>query len=86
MGGRDPEGEFTSPARAVVIATPTASGKSLCFHLPVLQAIVSNAEARAIYIFPTKALSRDQEASIQSLVSEAGISVPAVVYDGDTPR
>src|SRR5215469_3413258 len=48
----------------VVIATPTASGKSLCFHLPVLHALQADAEARAMYLFPTKALARDQEASL----------------------
>src|SRR5579859_3402711 len=47
--------------RHLVVATPTASGKSLCFHLPVLQAIADDADARAIYLYPTKALARDQE-------------------------
>ena len=51
-------------ARALVVATPTASGKSLCFHLPVLEALAKNPDARAIYLFPTKALARDQEASL----------------------
>src|SRR6266436_5616897 len=47
---------------AVVIATPTASGKSLCFHLPMLAALREDPDARGIYLFPTKALARDQEA------------------------
>ena len=71
--------------RHVVIATPTASGKSLCFHLPVLDAIARDPAATALYLYPTKALSRDQEQSIQGLVSEAGLGVAASVYDGDTP-
>ena len=71
--------------RCIVIATPTASGKSLCFHLPVLQAIIDDPHNRALYIYPTKALSRDQEHGIQQLVADAGIHVGAVVFDGDTP-
>src|SRR5450432_2336581 len=51
--------------RHVVVATPTASGKSLCFHLPVLQALSEDPNARAIYLFPTKALARDQEAAFR---------------------
>jgi len=72
-------------ARGVVVATPTASGKSFCFHLPVLQAIHDDPDARAIYLYPTKALSRDQEASLRDLMKESGMHTPAVVYDGDTP-
>jgi DEAD/DEAH box helicase domain-containing protein len=71
--------------RHVVVATPTASGKSLCFHLPVLDAIANDPGASAIYLYPTKALSRDQEASLHELIDEAGLAIPAVVYDGDTP-
>jgi DEAD/DEAH box helicase domain-containing protein len=84
-GKPDPRGRFPGGARCVVVATPTASGKSLCFHLPVLQSIVQDPEARTIYVFPTKALSRDQETSLHGLISDAGLSIPAVVYDGDTP-
>ncbi|MEZ4440278.1 MAG: DEAD/DEAH box helicase [Polyangiaceae bacterium] len=71
--------------RHVVIATPTASGKSLCFHLPVLDRMVKDPAATAIYLYPTKALSRDQEQSVQRLVSEAELPIAATVYDGDTP-
>lgn len=81
----DPEGLHPGAPRCVVVATPTASGKSLCFHLPVLQSIVADPEARAIYVFPTKALSRDQENSLHGLIADAGLQIPAVVYDGDTP-
>ncbi|MBL0194680.1 MAG: DEAD/DEAH box helicase [Myxococcales bacterium] len=71
--------------RGLVVATPTASGKSFCFHLPVLDAMVKRPGARAIYLYPTKALARDQEAGLRELARDAGIDVPAVVYDGDTP-
>jgi DEAD/DEAH box helicase domain-containing protein len=69
----------------VVVATPTASGKSLCFHVPVLEALEADPGATSLYVYPTKALSRDQEHGIHALVREAGLSVPATVYDGDTP-
>ncbi|MBW2525822.1 MAG: DEAD/DEAH box helicase [Deltaproteobacteria bacterium] len=69
----------------VVIATPTASGKSLCFHLPVLDALTRDREAKALFMYPTKALSRDQEASLHELCDAAGLGVGATVYDGDTP-
>jgi DEAD/DEAH box helicase domain-containing protein len=69
----------------VVVATPTASGKSLCFHLPVLQTLAEEPDASAIYLYPTKALARDQEANLRALITESGLGIPAVVYDGDTP-
>ena len=73
-------------SRHLAIATPTASGKSLCFHLPVLQAYADDPDARAIYLYPTKALARDQEAGLRELMESAGLSAAgAVVYDGDTP-
>jgi DEAD/DEAH box helicase domain-containing protein len=72
-------------ARGVVVATPTASGKSYCFHLPVLATQIADPDARAIYIYPTKALARDQEASLRDLMRSAGLDRGAVVYDGDTP-
>jgi len=77
--------EAARAGRHVVVATPTASGKSLCFHLPVLDALLRDQGASAIYLYPTKALSRDQEAGIHTLIRDAGLSIPAVVYDGDTP-
>jgi DEAD/DEAH box helicase domain-containing protein len=69
----------------VIVATPTASGKSLCFHLPVLDALAREPDASALYLYPTKALSRDQEAGLRALIHESGLTIPAVVYDGDTP-
>jgi DEAD/DEAH box helicase domain-containing protein len=70
-------------ARDVVVATPTASGKSLCYHLPVLDALLKDPGARALYLFPTKALARDQVAALRELVGGLGLGV--AVVDGDTP-
>jgi DEAD/DEAH box helicase domain-containing protein len=72
-------------ARGVVVATPTASGKSYCFHLPVLASQIADPDARAMYLYPTKALARDQEAGLRDLMKAAGLDRGAVVYDGDTP-
>ena len=71
--------------RHVVVATPTASGKSLCFHLPVLNAIAEDPTASALFVYPTKALSRDQEQSLHALIADAELRIAATVYDGDTP-
>jgi DEAD/DEAH box helicase domain-containing protein len=71
--------------RDVVVATPTASGKSLCYNLPVLQALAELPASRALYLFPTKALSRDQEAALESLLTDAELRHGAITYDGDTP-
>jgi DEAD/DEAH box helicase domain-containing protein len=77
--------EAASAGRHVVIATPTASGKSLCFHLPVLAALQSDPTATALFVYPTKALSRDQEHNLRELMNEAGLGSSAMVFDGDTP-
>jgi DEAD/DEAH box helicase domain-containing protein len=69
----------------VVVATPTASGKSLCFHLPVLQALLDDPGQTALFLYPTKALSRDQEHGLHELLNDAELPVPVTVYDGDTP-
>nr|MCU0686251.1 DEAD/DEAH box helicase [Polyangiaceae bacterium] len=82
------QAEAYEAARAglhVAVSTPTASGKSLCFHLPVLQALAEDPEARALYLFPTKALARDQEASLRALAEAAGLGAGVAAYDGDTP-
>ncbi len=71
--------------RNVVVATPTASGKSLVYHLAALQAIHDDPEARALYLFPTKALAHDQVVGLDALARAAGIAVGAHAYDGDTP-
>ncbi|MAQ13801.1 MAG: DEAD/DEAH box helicase [Sandaracinus sp.] len=69
----------------VVIATPTASGKSLCYNLPVLDRLASEPSARALYLFPTKALSRDQEHALRGFLGDAGLPHGAITFDGDTP-
>ena len=77
--------ELARAGHDVVVATPTASGKSLCFNLPVAEALAADSSARALYLFPTKALSRDQEQALRKLLGDAGIDRGAVTYDGDTP-
>ncbi|MBA3851937.1 MAG: DEAD/DEAH box helicase [Chloroflexi bacterium] len=77
--------EALRAGRDVAVVTPTASGKSLCYHLPVLQSVMEDPAARALYLFPTKALSQDQLAEIRDLARRADLPLEAAVYDGDTP-
>ena len=69
----------------VVVVTPTASGKSLCYMAPVLQSLAEDPSARALFLFPTKALGQDQVAELSELVRDAGLEVSSAAYDGDTP-
>lgn len=71
----------------VVIATGTASGKSLCYHLPVLAQLLDEPESRALYLFPAKALAYDQLTGLERLIERAGLGDVArpACYDGDTP-
>ncbi len=69
----------------VVVVTPTASGKSLCYTLPALQAIADDPAARALFLFPTKALGQDQVTEFGELSAAAGLSIITSTYDGDTP-
>jgi DEAD/DEAH box helicase domain-containing protein len=69
----------------IVVVTPTASGKTLCYALPVLQALAEDPSARALFLFPTKALGQDQVAEFAELSQAAGLQVAAATYDGDTP-
>ena len=78
--------ELASKGKHVVVATPTASGKSLCYNLPILQALAADPSATALYLFPTKALSRDQEEALRGLMRDADLNVGAITYDGDTPN
>ena len=70
----------------VMVATPSASGKSLCYHLATLEAILDDKDGRAIYIFPTKALAQDQLRSLREIACPEFLSESAIaVFDGDTP-
>ena len=69
----------------LVITTATASGKTLCYNLPVLADLIQNPHTRALYLFPTKALAQDQMAELQEFISVLGHSIGAHTYDGDTP-
>jgi DEAD/DEAH box helicase domain-containing protein len=71
--------------RNVVVVTPTASGKTLCYNLPTLQALLRDDKARALYLFPTKALSQDQQSELNELVGGT-MPVKVSTYDGDTPE
>ncbi len=77
--------ETAAKGEHLVVVTPTASGKTLCYNLPVLQALVQQPEARVLYLFPTKALAQDQLAELTELAR----SLPDMrmfTYDGDTPQ
>ena len=75
--------------RNVVTITPTASGKTLCYNAPVLNAILADPSTRALYLFPTKALAQDQLAELHSLselvASDSDLKIGVFTYDGDTP-
>jgi DEAD/DEAH box helicase domain-containing protein len=70
--------------RHLVVVTPTASGKTLCYNLPVLQRILEKPTSRALYLFPTKALAQDQLAELGALAAHLPIEIRADTYDGDT--
>jgi len=78
--------EKVREGKNVVVVTPTASGKTLCYNLPVLDRVLREPETRALYLFPTKALSQDQLAELHSLITEIGADVRTFTYDGDTPQ
>ena len=69
----------------VVVVTPTASGKTLCYNLPVLQALLGQPDARVLYLFPTKALAQDQLAELET-IAKALPELRMFTYDGDTPQ
>ncbi|HET9587710.1 MAG TPA: DEAD/DEAH box helicase [Anaerolineales bacterium] len=71
--------------RNVVLATGTASGKTLAYNLPVLAALLQDGSARALYLFPTKALAQDQLSNLQSIQSSL-VDLKSSIYDGDTPQ
>ena len=77
--------EAVHAGKNVVIVTPTASGKTLCYNLPVLNAILEDDDTRALYLFPTKALAQDQLAELHDLNTRLENRVGVFTYDGDTP-
>ncbi len=70
----------------IVVVTPTASGKTMCYNVPVMDAILKDEASRALFLFPTKALSQDQTSELHELITEAGVDVKTFTYDGDTPQ
>ena len=77
--------ELVRDGKNVVVVTPTASGKTLCYNLPVLNAVLENPDTRALYLFPTKALAQDQLAELYDLATRLNDSFGVFTYDGDTP-
>ena len=69
----------------VTVVTPTASGKTMCYNLPVLSEILKDPDARALYLFPTKALSADQVSELYEMIEAMGVDIKTYTYDGDTP-
>ena len=69
----------------VVLVTPTASGKTLAYNLPILQSCLEDDAATALYLFPTKALAQDQRHELSALLDAANLPLPALTFDGDTP-
>ena len=82
--------EHALARRNVVITTPTASGKTLCYNAPVLSTVMKDPSARALYLFPTKALAQDQLAELHALSNELAhrseLEIGVFTYDGDTPQ
>ncbi len=77
--------EKIASGQHVVIVTPTASGKTLSYNLPVFQNLLRHPESRALYLFPTKALSQDQVAEVQDLIQKLKADIKSFTFDGDTP-
>src|SRR5579862_7482039 len=77
--------ELARSGKDFVVVTPTASGKTLCYNLPVLNSALENPDTRALYLFPTKALAQDQLAELHDLATRLDDSFGVFTYDGDTP-
>lgn len=76
--------QYVQKGESIVTVTPTASGKTLCYNLPVLQSIAQYETNRALYLFPTKALAQDQKSELNEIIDEMGIDIKSFTYDGDT--
>src|ERR1700733_5939418 len=76
--------ELARAGKDFVVVTPTASGKTLCYNLPVLNAVLENTDTRALYLFPTKALAQDQLTELNDLATRLDDSFGVFTYDGDT--
>src|ERR1700678_3872363 len=77
--------ELAHAGKNFVVVTPTASGKTLCYNLPILNAILENTDTRALYLFPTKALAQDQLSELHDLSTRLDDCFGVFTYDGDTP-
>jgi DEAD/DEAH box helicase domain-containing protein len=77
--------DAVNAGKNVVVVTPTASGKTLCYNLPVLNSILQDPDTRALYLFPTKALAQDQLAELYGLNQQLDNRFGVFTYDGDTP-
>lgn len=77
--------EAVHAEKNIVVVTPTASGKTLCYNLPILNSILENSDTRALYLFPTKALAQDQLAELYDLNQRLENRFGVYTYDGDTP-
>lgn len=78
--------ESLRKGKNVIITTPTASGKTLAFNLPVFETLSADEDATALYIYPAKALANDQLKTLQELEKECNIHINPNIYDGDTDR
>ena len=79
--------KHTQAGKNTVVVTPTASGKTLCYNLPCLHALLTDERARCLYLFPTKALSQDQQSELNELSgADDSLNIKIVTYDGDTPE
>ena len=76
--------DYAEQQKNFTAITPTASGKSYCYHLPVLQKILDDPSSRAIYLFPTKALAQDQKSDLNELIELMEEDILSYTYDGDT--
>jgi DEAD/DEAH box helicase domain-containing protein len=77
--------DLIAEGKNVCVVTPTASGKTLCYNLPVLDSALKDKDSRALYVFPTKALAQDQLAEIADLSRRGKFAVESYTFDGDTP-